>query len=151
FTNWKTNHGTDPNKCAYNSAMTTATANGFSNDTTHSVVPPATGPFAGRPGFAEVLITYNQGRFFSSIWGDGALQVHARAVARGTYAPASPGILILDPTDNNTLNVTASGNVTVTGGGAIDVNSKSANGGATCTNTGNIVADTINLSDGKYN
>jgi hypothetical protein len=41
--------------------------------------------------------------------------------------------------------------VTVTGGGAIDVDSKSPNGGATCTNTGNIVADTINLSDGTYN
>jgi hypothetical protein len=155
YTNWKTNHGTDPNKCAYNSAMTTAKANGFDNDGKSSVVkvniPPATGPFTGRTGYAEVLITYNQGRFFSSIWGDGALQVHARAVARGTYAPASPGILVLDPIDNNTLNVTASGNVTVTGGGAIDVNSKSANGGAACTNTGNIVAANINLSDGKYN
>jgi hypothetical protein len=72
-------------------------------------------------------------------------------VARGKWTAASPGILILDPKDNNTLNVTASGNVTVTNGGAIDVDSQSANGGATCTNTGNVVADNINLSDGTYN
>jgi len=97
------------------------------------------------------LITYPQGRFFSSIWGSSKVNVTARAVARGTYSPASPGILVLDPTDNNTLDVTSSGNVTVTGGGSIDVNSKSSNGGATCTSTGNIVATIINLSDGTYN
>jgi hypothetical protein len=155
FTNWNKNHGTDPNDTAYNSAFTTAKANGFANDGTKSVVtvniPPLSGPFTGKNGYAEVLITYNQCRFFSSIWGSGALQVKARAVARGTYTPASPGILVLDPTDNNTLNVTATGNVTVTGGGSIDVDSQSANGGATTTNAGNIVADTINLSDGKFN
>src|SRR5262249_52473873 len=83
--------------------------------------------------------------------GSGSLQVAARAVARGMYTKASGGIIILDPTDNNTLNVTATGNVTVTNGGSIDVDSRSPNGGATCSNTGNIVADTINLSDGRFN
>jgi hypothetical protein len=128
-----------------------AAANGFKNDGVNAAVtvniPPLSGLAANKPYCAEVLITYNQVRFFSNIFGTGKLPVTARAVARGRYTSASPGILILDPTDNNTLNVTASGGVTVTNGGAIDVDSKSPNGGATCTNTGNITADNINLSD----
>jgi roadblock/LC7 domain-containing protein len=157
YTKWRTNGGVDPasDYPAKKSALTTAAANGFSNDGVNSTVtvhiPPASGPFAGRTGAAEVLITSNQTRYFSRIWGNGTLPVSARAVARGTFTAATPGILILDPTGNNTLNVTSTGNVTVTNGGAIDVNSKSPNGGATCTNTGNIVADTINLSDNTYN
>jgi hypothetical protein len=155
FTRWNSNAGTDPNGDANNSAMTTAAANGCPNDGVTATVtvniPPKSGTFVGHNGYAEVLITYYQPRFFSSIWGTSKLLVAARAVARGTYSAASPGILILDPTDNNTLNVTASGNVTVTNGGSIVVDSKSPNGGATCSNTGNIVADTINLSDNTYN
>jgi hypothetical protein len=155
YTEWKTNGGSDANGKAARSAQTTAAANGFPNDGTTATVtvniPPASGTFAGRKGYAEVLITYYQTRFFSNVWGNGMLRVSARAVARGLYAPTAPGILVLDPTDNNTLNVTASGNVTVTNGGAIIVDSNSPNGGATCTNTGNIVADTINLSDNTYN
>jgi hypothetical protein len=155
FDRWNSNAGADASGTAKKSALTTAAANGYSNDGVTSIVtvniPPSSGTFANQRGYAEVVITYNQSRFFSAIWGSGALKVKARAVARGTYTPANPGILILDPTDNNTLDVTASGNVTVTNGGAIDVDSKSANGGATCTSTGNIVADTINLSDNTYN
>jgi Flp pilus assembly protein TadG len=155
YVKWNTQHGVDTGGGAKQSALTTAAANGYSNDGVNSIVtvniPPKSGTFVNRAGYAEVLTTYNQQRFFSKIWGSGTLKVTARAVARGSYTPASPGILLLDPTDNNTLDVTSSGNVTVTNGGAIDVNSKSANGGATCTNTGNIVADTINLSDNTYN
>jgi Flp pilus assembly protein TadG len=156
FTNWNTNQGADPSGNAAKSAKTTATANGFTDDggktTTVTVnIPPTSGTFNGVTGYAEVIITYKQSRYFSYIWGDSKINVAARAVARGSYNPASPGILILDPTDNNTLNVTCTGNVTVTNGGAIDVDSTSANGGATCSNTGNIVADTINLSGPTYN
>jgi Flp pilus assembly protein TadG len=155
FSHQYTNGGTDPNGTAKQSALTTAAANGFKNDGLNSKVtvniPPKSGAFANQKYCAEVLISYNQGRFFSRIWGTGNLQVAARSVGRGKFAPSSPGILILDPTDNNTLDVTASGGVTVTNGGAIDVNSQSPNGGATCTNTGNITADTINLSDNTFN
>lgn len=155
YMNWKSNAGQDTGGTAITSAFTTAAANGYDNDGTNSDVavnvPPKSGTFTNQKGFAEVIITYKQKRLLSAIWGSDALKVKARAVARGTYTPASPGILILDQTDNNTLNVTSSGDVTVTNGGCIDVNSRSANGGATCTSTGNIVADTINLSDGTYN
>jgi Flp pilus assembly protein TadG len=155
FTNQNINGGTDPSGTAKESALTTAAGNGFKNDGVNCIVtvniPPKSGLAANQKYAAEVIITYYQSRFFSNIFGAGKLEVIARGVARGKYKPASPGILILDPTDNNTLNVTCSGNVTVTNGGAIDVDSRSPNGGATCTNTGNIVADTINLSDNTYN
>jgi hypothetical protein len=155
FAKWNTNQGLDSGHTAQQSALTLAAANGYANDgvdTTVAVnIPPLSGPFAGRRGYAEVITTRYQPRFFSQIWGSDRVQVGARAVARASFAPAAPGILILDQKDNNTLNVTSSGNVTVTGGGSIVVDSKSANGGATCTSTGNIVADTINLSDNVYN
>jgi hypothetical protein len=155
FTKWNTYAGADTDGKAAKSALTTAAADGFANDGTTSTVtvhiPPTTGPFSGRAGYAEVMITYYQPRFFSNIWGSDKIQVYARAVARGMYTPSQPGILVLDPTDNNTLDITASGNVTVTGGGSIVVDSNSPNGGATCTNTGNAVANTINLSDNTYN
>src|SRR4029077_5550501 len=121
--------------------------NGYPNSGNSTVtinIPPKSGAFLNKDGYAEVLITYQQHRFFSAIWGKSNLQVNARAVARGQYTAATPGILILDQKDNNTLSVTASGNVTVTNHGAIDVNSTSANGGLTLSSTGNVVADTIN-------
>jgi hypothetical protein len=155
YKNYLAQAGSDSSGTARQSALTTAAANGFNNDTTNSTVtvnvPPKSGAFAGQTGYVEVIITYNQSRYFSGILGSGKLKVAARAVARASFIPATPGILVLDPTDNNTLNVTSSGNVTVTNGGAIDVDSTSANGGATCSSTGNVVADTINLSGPKYN
>ncbi len=114
-------------------------------------IPPKSGAFTGKLGYAEVLITYNPGRYFSGVLGTGSLTVTGRSVARGLYTPAEPGILVLDPTDNNTLDITASGGVTVTGGGSITVDSTSANGGLTLTSTGNATANTINLSDNTYN
>jgi uncharacterized membrane protein len=73
FTNWNKNDGTDPSGTAQKSALTTAAANGFSNDGVHSTVtvhiPPQSGTFVAQPGYAEVLITYYQARIFSNIWG----------------------------------------------------------------------------------
>jgi hypothetical protein len=161
FTYYATNGGADPQGTAVLSAKTIAAANGFANDGVNSTVTATTwpgnyqdGPFVGTQiprGSIEVIIKSNQKRYFSSIWASDDLKVLARAVARGQYRASAPGILVLDPTDNNTLDLTAAGNVTVTDGGAITVDSQSPNGGATCTNTGNAVADVINLSDGVFN
>jgi Flp pilus assembly protein TadG len=153
YTNYKSNYGKDPGGTAAKSAQTAAAANGFADDGTNTVVtvniPPKTGAFAGKDGYVEVLLTYNQPRYFSAIWGSGKIQVAARAVARGMYKPAAPGILILDPKDNNTLNVTASGGVTVTNGGAIDVDSTSGSG-LSITNIGNVTADAVNITGPSY-
>jgi hypothetical protein len=157
FTNYYTNAGADPSGTAVRSARTTAAANGFPATTVTATTWPNLyqgGPLAGTQiprSYVEVIINSTQQRYFSAVWGTDNLRVTARAVARGQYHPAAPGILVLDPTDNNTLDLTAAGNVTVTNGGAITVDSQSANGGATCTSTGNAVADVINLSDGVFN
>ncbi len=135
FNYYKTNMGADPSGTAKQSALTTAKADGYANDGKTSTVtvniPPKSGPFTGKAGYVEVLITYYQTRYFSNVLGTGSFNVTARAVARGMYTPASPGVLVLDPTDNNTLDITASGGVTVTNGGPITVDSTSANGGLT--------------------
>jgi len=81
------------------SAMGVASANGYTNDGTTSTVtvniPPLSGNFtvakigAAANGYAEVIVTWNQQRFFSGIFGSGAIPVSARAVA--SVVPVPPG------------------------------------------------------------
>jgi hypothetical protein len=131
FANYRTNKGTDPSGSASNEAFATALANGFNNDgTTNTVVvniPPLNGPFIGIPGYAEVIITQNQARGFSTIWGSGTIAVKARAVARGRWVPKNDGILVLDPTSSGSL---------------------SSNGGAAANTTGSIIVDSSSASGG---
>jgi hypothetical protein len=158
YTNWNKNAGVDKDGTAAKSAKTTATANGFTDgdDTTVTVnVYPSNyqgGQWAGSQipqGYAEVIITYKQSRYFGTIWGSDKMTVGARAVARGTYSPATPGILVLDPNQSNSFDLTSSGNVTVTNGGSITVDSTD-NAGAALTNSGSGIASTINLSGSTY-
>jgi hypothetical protein len=60
-----------------------------------------------------VVITSNQSRGFSALWGSGRLTVTARAVARGLWVTVSDGIIVLDPTAPSALNVTGGGRVNV--------------------------------------
>jgi hypothetical protein len=117
---------------ATTSATTTAAANGYTNDGTTSTVtvniPPKSGTFKDQTGYVEVIVTYNQARFFSSMWGSSAIPISARAVARGLWQPTSPAILTLDPTDNGTLLTTGNGSINVTGGGDVVVDSSSSSG-----------------------
>jgi len=99
--NWTTNHGTDPSGTALASASYVASANGYTNDGTTSTVTvnisPAKysgGPNKGTtlpPGYVEATVTWYQQRFFSGIFGSGAIPVSARAVARGVGSPPPPG------------------------------------------------------------
>lgn len=150
FQNWSANKGSDPapKYPAATSARDTAADNGFTNGS-HGVVvtvniPPASGTFAGLPGYAEVIITMPQKRFLSAIWGSSNLTVAARSVARGTKHTAQAGLLVLDPTGSNTLATSNSGGVTVTGGDII-VNSNDTNAGH-ISNTGNIQANNFYFS-----
>ena len=73
-----------------------ASANGYTNDGTTSTVTVnisaqkySGGPNAGTtlpPGYAEAIVTWNQQRFFSGIFGSGAIPVSARAVARASFS-----------------------------------------------------------------
>jgi Flp pilus assembly protein TadG len=140
FKNYPTNNGADPSSTAKTSAKTTAAANGYtaSNSTVtvrRSGEKYLGGPHAGTTvpaGYVEVTVTYNQGRFFSSLWSSSTISVSARAVARGQWVASSPAILVLAPTGSGTLNTNGNGDITVsratgtTSGGNIIVDSNSS-------------------------
>src|SRR5439155_8360004 len=78
FTDIKTTAGIDP--AAVTAALQMADDNGYHNDalpvdpnpdTTTVLVfnPPITGPNLGKPGYVEVTVQYNQGRYFSWVMG----------------------------------------------------------------------------------
>src|SRR5689334_5150911 len=81
YANFPTYHGVDAGSTAAQAALNVAATNGFTNDTTHSVVtvniPPLSGPYTGLSGYAEVLVTWNQPRYFSRIWGTSSVKVTA--------------------------------------------------------------------------
>ena len=123
YENWYTNFGLDPGGTAKSSAMGVALANGYTNDGTTSTVkvniPPSSSVnFNGKAGYAEVIVTWNQQRFFSGIFGSGAIAVSARAVARGVVQPSQPAVLLLSPSASSALTVT---------GGSVVVDSTAAN------------------------
>ena len=107
---------------AAGSATTVAQANYTGTTPTVTVnIPPSTGAFAGNTGgYVEVIVTWNQPRFFSAILGSGTIPVSARAVARGASVyggSGSPAILMLG-SGTNITDITANGSnasVTVTG------------------------------------
>jgi hypothetical protein len=138
YVHYSTNNGLDPSGNAAASALSTAAADGYANDSTTSVVtiniPPKSGDYNGQAGYAEVLVTYNQARFFSQIFGSAPVAVNARAVAFGGPKPYSTGaIVLLDPSGKDALNISGTG--VTAGGGSVIVNSNNseaanASGGA---------------------
>ena len=117
----------DPGGKAAAAAQAAATANGFPNNGTTSTVvvniPPKSGPFAGKVSYAEVIITYNQPRYFSGIWSNATVLVRARAVAKGFWGGSGNGVIVLDPVAQYSLDASGQGSVTVTGGAYFIVDS----------------------------
>jgi hypothetical protein len=154
FTNYQTNNGTDPKGTAKASALSTAAANGYSNDGVTSTVtvniPPKSGYFVGVAGYVEVIVQYNQSRGFSNLFGSGRIPVKARAVARGAWKVPKGGILVLDPTAPGALSTGGGGNVNVNGGIVIvDSNNTGTNGAMTVSGGGTVTAQGFNLT-GDY-
>jgi hypothetical protein len=153
YQNYPTNTGTDPLGTAKNSALNTASKLGYTNDGTRSVVtvniPPLAGDHIGQAGYVEVIVQYNQPRYFSRLFGASDLPVMARAVARGRWASGKDGILVLDLTASEALKANGTGTVFVTGADLIvNSNNPQAVGGD---GTGTIISDTggvIKLSGG---
>jgi hypothetical protein len=131
FKHYATNNGIDMGS-AKTSALTTANANGYSNDGTTSVVTVRVNPenYLGGPnagtvipaGYAEVTVKYNQDRYFSTIWGTAQVPVPARSVARGQWVTSDSGILALHPHAAGAFTSSGKG-VTVTGSASVVVNS----------------------------
>ena len=111
------NFGTDPGKSAYNGAMYTASQNGYTNDGENTkvtvMIPPQTGPYAGKLSYVEVVVEYYHTRGFSSLFGTDKVPVRARAVAVGKPNAGEFGILVLDPDDKSAFNANGAGQITV--------------------------------------
>jgi hypothetical protein len=150
FEHYHTNYGKDPDGTAEASAQTTAKANGYDNNTADVNVlvniPPRSGPYVGKDGYVEVIITHNVKRGFSTVFGTGRLPVEARAVARGAYPAVSDAILILNTTVPSALTVSGNGSVGVVGA-PIHVNSSDAEA-AVSTGGGAVVADPTDIVGG---
>ena len=154
FTNFHINNGLDPSGTAKASALATAAANGYNNDGVTSIVtvniPPTSGYFVGRAGYAEVIIQFNQKREFSGIFGTGTLPVTSRAVAAGI--PSDIGVLILDPHEQGALEIR--GNVNILSNGQLYSNSDNTtpNDAASQGATGSVfVGPGITVSAGGIN
>ena len=137
YAKWSTEQGVDGGT-AVTSATETAASNGYKNDAgagtaagTSTVtvrVNPSkyfSGSNAGTvvvpKGYAEVTVTYYQGRSFSNVFGSGAIPISARAVARGMLAPySSASIIVLDTAGKDAFNMS---NGTLTANGSIMVDS----------------------------
>jgi hypothetical protein len=142
----------DPGSHAVTAARAIAKDNGFVNDGKTSKVdvhiPPKTGPFTGQRGYAEVIVTYFQPRYFSSIWNKHALAVSARSVALGRWGGSGTGVLVLDPRQQYALDASGGGAVAVTGGASMIVNSDH-NAAARATGGGQLTAPRFRIT-GNY-
>jgi hypothetical protein len=140
----------DPGDRATTAAQAAAATNGFTNDRTTSTVtvniPPKSGPFTDKLGYAEVIVTYYQPRYFSTIWGSARLPVQARAVAFARWGGSGNGVIVLDPSAQNALDASGSGSVTVTGGAAMVVNSDHSSSAARATGGGMLKADRFRVT-----
>ena len=107
YKNYRTYEGLDSNSAAKEQGLRTALQNGYNDDKTTSIVSMrfspelyADGPDKGKTipaGYVEVILQYNQSRFFSMIFGSAPVPVISRAVARGMTEPAG-GAPVCPPT-----------------------------------------------------
>jgi Putative Flp pilus-assembly TadE/G-like len=124
YEGWSANKGLDKDGKASDTAFLTASANSYTNDGTRSVVtvniPPATGDYVGKAGFAEVSITYNQKRGFSGIFASSDIPMKGRAVACGRKATSDIGVLLLSPNAQGALTLSGSAGIIVDGRVIVD-------------------------------
>lgn len=141
----------DPNGDAAAAAQQNASDNGFAHDgsttTVVANVPPTSGPFTGLLGYAEVIITYRQPRYFSGIWGSTPTPIVARAVSKGYWGGTGNGVICLDPDDKDALDASGTGAVTITGGAAMVVNSNNTEA-ARQTGGGSLTASRFDITGG---
>jgi hypothetical protein len=142
FANYQANQGLDPKGTAAAAATAAANKWGFTNVVVN--IPPLSGAYAGKVGFAEVIVTYTQKRFFSLIYGSAGFTMSARAVAQGRWVAPKDGILLLDPTSPGALTTVGGGTMSVNGAPLIiDSNSPTA---ANATGSGTVAASEMDIT-----
>jgi Flp pilus assembly protein TadG len=125
YSRYRTNYGLDPNGTARRAALEVAAANGCVHGKGCTVtvnVPPASGRFKDKAGYAEVVIVFDQPRYFSRVFGTDSVPVGGRSVARGLRSAIKNAIVTLDPAVRGSLNAAGNGSITITGAN-IQVNS----------------------------
>jgi autotransporter-associated beta strand protein len=145
YLNWNYNQGLDPNGTAKAAALASAAANGYSSPAPVVNIPPLSGPFTGLPGYAEVIITYSQQRYFSRVFGSAPVTIQARAVAEGGWKAPKVGVLVLNPTAPGALTDTGGGTMTVTGTAPLIVDSSDP-AAATITGGGTVTATEFDIT-----
>lgn len=140
----------DPGGKAKDAAIKALKDNGYTSQNATLVVniPPKSGPFKDQIGYAEVIVTYHQPRYFSTIWGSSTMPVQARAVGWGLFGGTGNGVICLDPTVSHALDASGTGTVRVTGGAAMVVDSNN-DAAARTTGGGHLIADKF-LITGNY-
>ncbi len=99
-----------------------AAKNGY--DTSGGAKVTVTTPYNGDPGKVEVVISKDVSAVFARVLGKEVFAAHARAVAtRGVHEVRGIAILSLNPSACNSLYKNGSGNLSISNGGAVAVNS----------------------------
>jgi hypothetical protein len=156
YSKYRTYKGLDADGAALAQALRTANQNGYSNDTTTSVVSVrfapqvyADGPDKGTvipAGYVEVILQYKQSRFFSMIFGSAPVPINSRAVARGMYATGKYGIHVLDLNDKGAL--TSNGNGTFNVKNALVLVNSNSTEAAISTGAGTLTAPEYEIVGG---
>src|SRR5262249_37769978 len=119
YENYAKFQGQDVDGSAAAAAYAYAAKNGYTNDGTNSAVvvniPPKSGPYRGLDSYTEVLVTYNQQRFFSRIFGADPIPIRARAVSRGAWTVPNIGVIVLAYSGKATLSQQGNGYFTESG------------------------------------
>lgn len=101
-----------------------------------------------RDGCVEVIITYYQMRFFSTIWGTGSVVIQGRAVAKGASISPKTGVIVLDYDPyKGALADKGGGSLKVMGGGIV-VNSSEPTAAVQITGGGIVYADELDVTGG---
>ena len=117
YRNYPVQNGLDPNGTAAARARAVAASNGFDDDGVINKItvniPPTSGVHTGKVGYAEIIIEHHQRAAFSRIWSSSDITISSRAVAMGAWVPFRNGILVLNPTEPNSLNNNGGGYIQV--------------------------------------
>lgn len=133
---------TKSSQSATSAAFADAAANGFVHNVDSTITvqnPPTSGSRQGDVRFAQVFVSRPAPTYFMRVFGRSAVTVAATAVSG--LSQMDPCVFVMDPNNNNSLQVGGSPNVSMTCG--IQVNS---NSGSALQVTGGAVINTLNFN-----